>query len=622
MADLLMANGWVAPEPLMVYLREALPSDYVIVADPTIHRQLFDAVIVGPQGLFVLHTKDWVGEICVTRGGGWWAQLESGEEIRYPNPAKEARRTRDALLLFLRDEFPTLQPVVHDSVVFTKPDVKLPKYGDAEPPAMTMETAADSITSTKIPTGGALLDEDVREALALALRDQRLTVSQRASEPFIFRAGGIFGSGKKAWTIRAVVAHIDRHPEEGIYHLRNGSLARWFSRQGAENLAQLAQDVMRQRETDPRIPLEAFLLGTGLVPRPRLTVQPALVNLGYILTGQSGTHPLRVGRDRGRGYLFGTIHTNDPWLRVEPSTFSGRLLEASVRVDTDEISISQTPYQAEIEIESSASDKPISVPVRFRIMGMPSPLNRYLIRPVLGLVTAGILGVSIGWLLGLSGVQPSTRIMQIASPPLAPATVWAILIGTFWATLGMVRGLSQHLAWPIIYATGRWLARTLIWGVALSLLALAIFLSWQQLNSNLGINNPGISPTSVVLFALALAIIPASIGETKSARSIGDTGNASARRSILRPVLFVIIGIALGFVLMAGGRTIGPAWQQVDASNTTASVEQWIGDRWSGLGTSVNNIIDGVYLRYYDRRAPVEPTPEASRTPAPTNEGL
>ncbi|MCC7352944.1 MAG: NERD domain-containing protein [Anaerolineae bacterium] len=112
MAELLVANGWSTPDSLAMHLQEALPDEYIVVADPIIHRLALSTVVVGPQGLFVLHTKDWYGEIRPARQGPWRERLESGLEIRHPNPEEEARQAGDALRTFLRDEFPSLHPQV------------------------------------------------------------------------------------------------------------------------------------------------------------------------------------------------------------------------------------------------------------------------------------------------------------------------------------------------------------------------------------------------------------------------------------------------------------------------------------------------------------------------------
>lgn len=628
MAEVLAANQWAAADPLGMHLRGALPDEYVIATDPVVHGRVLDAVVVGPQGLFVLHCKGWEGEVHPARRGPWREQLEEGREVRHPNPAEETRQATKALRAFLRDEFPSLHPVIHHLLVLTRPGVRLTASAATELPVVTTGTVAEAIESTETPPSGDLPDSKVREGLALALCDRRRTASQRASEPFVFRSGGLFGSGKKARTIRAAVRHMDKHPADGIFHLRNGTLARWLSEQGAEHLAELAREAMGQRETDPRIPLETFLIGTGLVRRPRLSLWPRRINLGYVLSGESSDCRLRVRKGPGRGYLFGTLRTSEPWLRVEPRTIRGRSfravvsadteksLEAVVSANTQSLPISQEPWGAAIYIESSASEEPVAIPVRVRVVGMPSRLNRSLLRPLAGSISAGLLGAGIGWALGHWGMQAPGWLAELTSRQISSATAWAIFIGLFWALLGWIRGLLQHIAWPTAYATRRWLFRTLAWGAALSLLAGAGYWSFGQLDPDLSTSILDSTGVSVILFALALAILPAVLGEIRSARPAKTIPVRSARWRLLRPLLLAAIGIALALALVAGVQVIGPAWQQFEVKGTLSTAQQWAGDRWAQLEVGVNDFVDQLYIRYYDRRAPVQATP--TPTPAPT----
>ncbi|HBY97233.1 MAG TPA: hypothetical protein DEP84_25390, partial [Chloroflexi bacterium] len=469
MAELLLADGWPAPDSPVVYLHEALSSDYIVVADPVVRQHELDGVVVGPQGLFVLYVDGPGGEVCPEQngvqvgpvqpgratphprpvgqapnalrtflqdefGGGRLAvhrkTVGTGRAALHPSPPEEVRQATSALRAFLQDEFPGLQPAIHHLLICTGPDADAAGAGTAERAAMTTEAAPDAITSTELPDGSPLLDPELREALAVAVRDRRLTASQRATEPFIFRSGG-----QTAWTLREVVAHMDRHPDDGVYHLRNGTLARWLSEQGAVHLAELARAVMGQREVDARVPLETFLIGTGLLPRPSLSIQPPRLDFGYILAGQTAARRLRMQKAAGRGYLFGAVRPGDSWLHANPETFSGGALDAVVTVDSEALLISDRPYETALFIESTASDEPLSVPIQFRIVGMPSRLNRFLVRPLAGVLVAGLPGTAIGWLLGLLLVWMGAGLSGSA---LSPA-VGAGAAGLLWAVTGGIR---------------------------------------------------------------------------------------------------------------------------------------------------------------------------------------
>ena len=120
----------------------------------------------------------------------------------------------------------------------------------------------------------------------------------------------------KAWTVRDVVATMDRHPSDGIFHLCNGTLEHWLLEEGAPHLAKLAHQAVIDGKNDRRRALEIFLIGTGLVARPRLALNPKQVNLGYILDGTTASELLRIRRGRGRGYLYGKLAAGEQWLHL------------------------------------------------------------------------------------------------------------------------------------------------------------------------------------------------------------------------------------------------------------------------------------------------------------------
>ncbi len=306
-----------------------------------------------------------------------------------------------------------------------------------------------------------------------------LAVTQHTNEPFVFRSGGLFHSGKQVKSIHSAIKHMDRYPEDGIYHLRNGTLAQWLDDQGAEDLAKLAREVVRKRETDPRVTLETFLIGTGLVRRPQLSLRPKAIAVPFILSGQKAECLLRVRKGRGRGYLYGGLSASQPWLRVDPARFSGKPLESVVSVGTEALPISNTPHSGTILVDSSATEQPMPIPVRFRVVGVPSSFHRYVVRPLMSLLLAGILGCILGALMGISGIGFPMQPLKMLSLNVTAIGAWAILIGLVWGIFGAVLGFAQPLAWPVWYANGRWLLRTVIWAATLTVLVAIGLIAWR-----------------------------------------------------------------------------------------------------------------------------------------------
>ena len=438
------------------------------------------------------------------------------------------------------------------------------------------------------------------------------TVSHKTTEPFIFRSGGFFGVGRKAWSIRAAVKHMDRYPRDGIYHLEDGTLAEWLQEQNADELAELAREVVRERNRPQLFRHRQFVIGTGLVRRSRLVLKPRQLGILYILVGQASERHLRIRKGRGRGYLFGNLHSNDHWLRIEPTQFGGKATETLVNVNTASLPISDKPHEAEIAVESSASEEAIIIPVRFMVVGTPSPLERWVIRPAISLALAGIAGALLGALLGLSGMAMPGWLPGLSE--LSPTLAWALVVGLFWGILGGIRGLVQPQAWPVFYASRRCLMRLLIWLASLGLITLVLLWAWGQI-PGLGETPFGASPATLLLLALSFAILPASLGEIWNARSTRGVILIPTQQPLIRPG-FLILAIVLASVLAIGAvRIATPVVEQIDIEETTGTAQTWLETRWQQLDHQINALIDDATIRYYDQRAPSHtPTPAGNDT--------
>jgi hypothetical protein len=610
-AELFTTHGLPEPGSLGSILAEDLPAGYFVVENPAVQGQVLDAVVFGAQGLFVLHTRNWSGEIEPTSHGDWRVRLPSGEQGSYPSPTRAVQQAEAALRAFFRDEFPALQPAIHPLLVLTDPDATI--VGEMPPalPAVTAAGVVVAIESVPAVPDGDLPDEAQRESLAIALRDRRLTVSQRAQQPFIFRGG------KKVWTVREAVQHMDHHPNDGIYHLKNGTLTRWLEEQGAPHLATLARAALVGREMDPRVSVEKFLIGTGLVERPKLQVSPLPVNLGCVTSGETCSATIEVRQGRGRGYLFGRMSTSKPWLRVEPNEFSGQALTAVVTANAAALPIQQEPWQAEILVESSASEAPVSVPVQFVVTGQPAPMARNVFRPLVGFLVAGLVGALIGWALGsLAGTEMPGLLARLTGGTLSPAVFWALVIGLGWAACGAIRGARQRPSWPVGYATGRFLLVLAIWAGGLLLGAAVGLWLWSLLSGHPAPALTSAEGLRVILTALALAVIPAVLSEMRAARQPGDTPIRSDRRSLLRPLVWVGLALVVLAIVAAGTRAAGPAWKQLSASGGLEAAQQKAGAWWQDAESRLNSAVDRYYLERFDRRAKPQPAPAPTATSA------
>lgn len=434
------------------------------------------------------------------------------------------------------------------------------------------------------------------------------TLNHKVTEPFIFRSGDFFGFGKKAWTIRSAIKYMDRHPEAGIYHLENGTLSVWLENQHGEAVADLARAAARNRGIDARSMLETFLLGTGLVRRPRMVLRPRKLGPVYILSGQKAELLLHIRQGRGRGHLFGTLRASEPRVRIEPSRFGGKKSDIIITLDTSNLPISSKLQESTVLVDSSATEEPLAVPIRFKVVSKPAPFTRWIIRPFVAAVFAGILGAVLGTLLGRTGV--SLPAWGAGLLPNSSVGAWSIIVGIVWGILGGIRGLFQPLSWPIYYALRRCLARLLVWTVVLGVIVTILTYGWQHTTS-LGALPFGLSGRDVFLLALIFAIVPAELGEIWSERSTRRSTVVQSDQPLFRPGILMWM-IVLSAILALGAINVGnPFIGKLKQPDISREVRAWGETHLQELEKTVNSWVDRATVRYFDRRAP-------SHTPTPT----
>jgi len=593
-----------------------------LIARPMVHGQALDYVIIGARAVYVLHLRDWRGQIRPAGHGAWRQRLDSGEVITHPNPKSSIRRYEQSFSRFLQQAFPSQHIPVHHLIVLTDPAAQVFLHGAADPPVVEVANLRSEMDSLALSSRGEL-DEPIRSALVQALSSQSYDTFELANQPFIFRSGGFFGFGKRAHTIQQVVRHMERHPQDGIYHLWNGSLARWFREQGATHLADLAARVIRRPESE-RIALETFLLESGLVERPRITLHPRTLNFGYVGVAERTAMVWRIRKGRGRGYLFGSAISRSPWLHVAPGTFAGQL-DATVTVDTEAIPITEQPARGHIELETNATAEPIDVEVLVNVRSMPSPFEVRVVRPLLGLVLGAIIGYAVGTGMHALGLDAGAERWLARLPMLPPDQFLPALIGLLWAILGLIRGWNQRRAWPTWYATLRWLGRTAAWMAGLALLAAGGYALARWLFpvlEDLAVAN---SYRQAALIGAALGVIPGSIGEIRASRYRGVRRlEAHPVRRQLRSVAWPIGAVVLLVLIVGGVRLFAPqVTVQGAAAEGRSTLETWMDARQEDL----LGFRDQMLIRSSDRRATPRPTvapptprvtPRVTATPRPT----
>jgi hypothetical protein len=329
------------------------------------------------------------------------------------------------------------------------------------------------------------------------------------------------------------------------------------------------------------------------------------VDLGYVLDGASASGVLRIRRGRGRGYLFGHLTTSTPWLSVEPKRFTGDAVAAVVVADTSSLLIGPEPYRAEVLVDSLASATPIAVPVQLRVVPMPSGFSRYVLRPLTGALVAGVVGSLLGWLTLRAGSTTGL----LPGGGLLPATVLPVaLIAVLWGLLGAVRGAFQPPAWPIYYATYRWLRRMLKWGAALVLVGGLAAWSWR-LGSTGTSGAPAFPYPLAALSGLIAAVLPATIGEIQAARALRHGSARTRRQRAFGSALRLATGLIFLLILLAVPRFVAPMLERADVRAQFGALRDSVGAGWGRINADADDLTNRFYLRYFDRRAP-EPAGE------------
>ncbi len=229
-------------------------------------------------------------------------------------------------------------------------------------------------------------------------------------QPFRFR------SGATANSLSELVTQIDSHWGDGKYHLYQGDFANWLGSIGRADLASEARTIV-SNERDQDIGLEKFLqrFGSDAPPPPQLQVSPTALDLGTVdgerVASSNPTRQFRIS-NTGRGHLYGTIQSSDPWLAVGKEQFSGNTLAITARATRE-------GKQATIHIDSNGGKQ--AVPVR---MNPVRPWYR------IGWVRYTVAFV----LIGLGELFPAIALVNSAMNQ-GDATVFFGLLGTVWGAL-------------------------------------------------------------------------------------------------------------------------------------------------------------------------------------------
>jgi hypothetical protein len=603
------------PDAWLADLSDELADTSLIIANPIIQRIPLAGIVVSSKRLFVLHIRNWQGHILPAKEGPFRGQSTDGVESSYTNPAPAVHEAEHALRSFLHDEFPKYKPHISHLVALVNPGADV----GAQPDGMSFKVTrlGDLAQEIKTIDSGSTdpdLDQATRESVAVALQGSWISRNYRTLQPFVFRGDSRSVVNRRAWTVQQAFRHMNRFPKDGIYHLRNGTLEQWLTSQGALHLAQLTHEAVSVGDKDPRISLEKLLAKSGLVDPRGATVRPRRLDMGRVLTGAECGQLLTVQARARHGYVAGTLDTTARWLRVDPKQVTGHTCLVAVRADTSNLPIQDTPHEGTIVFTSQLLADSITIPVKVRVVGEPSRFSKFVLRPLLGFLIAAVIGFMLGVAMGQWGIAPPGWLSRFTAG-WSPSLVWGVIFGIFWAAWGLIYGLQQPVTQPLERGLLRWLVVAMLWMLPLGLIALTVAWALAQVYSASNLARPEVG-TSIVIVALALAIVPAVLDKSQQHP---DNHIISANKARLkRPLTITIVSICLALLVFIGVMFVPKAWRIEGVQETKTSAQGWLATQYYALRDKIDNYIRDYYLRQYDRRAPLQQPPTPTRTAAPT----
>ncbi len=563
---------------LIRILSDGLIDDYDVIVSPVLGGQEFDVVVVGVQGLFILV------DIC-------GQQRETLHRAR-----TKVRQQLGILTGIVQDRFTHMDPALFGVIVHDGPDPLDESDGIA---IVALDSVTAYIGNLPALEDTELLDDISRGQVTRLLVERNKGVTERTRTPFMFQPlGGRQTVGRQVWTIEDALRYMDSHIEAGILVIEDGSLEQWLFDEGAIELARSAASARMTAAIDRRIPLERFLMASGLFKRPELKANPSVIDFGFVLPQNTYTRRVHIAKGSGNGYLYGTLQTDQPWLSVDPGRYYDGQVEAEIKVEGNQLDFLPGKYEGNLLVESNSAQEVLQIPIKLHLLSLPSTAERKIWRPLLHALFMALWG----GILGLAWYLWSAPIL--GSIPQQAWYIYPTIAAGIWAILGFIDGRVQPTNSPVWYSILRVWSKTLLWGIELGALAALIYWSWEGLPTAELVSNEQILGGLVNLGLLGafLGIIPTTGGRVRAyydqfepPKKIGNKRNLAWRRLV--GAFFLIA--ALLFI----PQYIRPYWTDMREAGVFDSAMGWIQDRWAKVENTLEGYLDNWYVERNDPRA-------------------
>jgi hypothetical protein len=594
MSTIIAEPGSVESDVVYEAMLDGLPDDFYVLPYPVVYGHELGWLVVAPSGIYHLDVRDWRGSVWANGEEPWLVEGEGGARETRPSPVRVAREARQAVSTFLTDEAPQLAPPFRAVLAFSE---ELPvAFGvDRAIDIALLDEAVQRIREAPPALGSGLEDPGMRAALAEAFDQRRLALRQRASRPFVLATSGWIKANLEAWTLEEMVRLFDRHGNAAVKHMLDGSLEEWLDSEGAYELARLVREALQQHPSDGRAALEAFVLSSGYVEPPELRVHPKQLKMGYVLADEIVRHEMIIGRRGSRGHLFGRFTPLDPWVRVEPAQFSGRV-NVLVTVDTTSLPVS-VESSSGVAISAAEGHHLHTVPLTVRVRPVPSRFTTQVARPLMGLLAGLIAGLVFDW-----------AIFDFAAAGAIAARAGA-MVAVLWALTGLIRGLAQPPAWPNFYAIERWLMRVLGWGLSLAVVLMGLLWLMHGLYPQAtGVARVFEARRLFVSAILAVSVVPGTIAEHRRAKMMRSEPRSAGYGRELRQGWRIAAVLALVIIALFEYRQVHPHIERALASEMAVKATESTQNAFTSLEERVNRWVDGLYVRYQEEQKPGKAT--------------
>ncbi len=173
-----------------------------------------------------------------------------------------------------------------------------------------------------------------------------------------------------------------------------------------------------------------------------------------------------------------------------------------------------------------------------------------------------------------------------------------VLVGIFWAVLGVVVGLQIPDTWPFFDAIRIWLSRTILWMLGLFVLGAGSCWVVGRLSGLAGLDGSYERCVTFGLVGAAFALIPVVLRGTDLTNDPVDPAKSGQGLINRRNLVTAGMLLLLFSIIFTGVRQRDRLASLKDVAQQEAVVEL------SGLDTQLQHWGEVLLVRYYDRRAP------------------